>query len=362
MSKPVNPMAIGGFTLGALALLVAGLLIFGGANLLNAKKARFVVFFDSSLNGLEKGAPVKMQGVKIGTVTDIKLEFESKTARIFKPVVVEIDRDSFASSDGEPDELSADPKDQKLSVDRLVKEGFRARLEMQSLLTGLLDVNFAAYPDRPAQFTGLQYQGLIELPSIPATTDELRVTAEEMAEKLRTVPLDKIVANFIATLDEIRNLLGSDEMKRSNVALAKTLEGMDRTIATLNQNLEPILKESKMTVTHANALMQDSRSMVDDVHREVKPVLASVEKLVADADKTLAGADKATAAAAIALDTATAALNKAQSTLATVDGAVGPDSTLKEALFSIRDAARSLKNLTDYLERHPESLISGKDH
>jgi len=341
-------MAIGGFTIGALLLLVIGLLIFGGGQYFNADKIRYVIFFDSSLNGLEVGAPVKMQGVKIGTVAEVKLELDPKTARVYKPVVVEIDRKSFVGMEGRPEEISNDPKRQKANVDKMVKEGFRARLEMQSLLTGLLYVDFGIYPDKPAQYTHIDYQELVELPCIPTTVDELRSTAEDMMQKLRTVPLDKMVADFSETLREIRNLLGSEEMKRSNLALTKTLEGMEKTMAMLNQHLEPILKESKATITSANALVQDSRSMVNDVHRDVRPVLA--------------GAEKSMSAATSALDSANATLQKAQSAIVTVEGAVGPDSTLNETLIALRDAARSIKNLTDYLERHPESLIAGKDH
>ena len=346
MSKPVNPMAIGGFTVGALVLLVVGLLMFGGGQFFNADKIRYVIFFDSSLNGLEVGAPVKMQGVKIGTVTEVKLELDPNTAKVYKPVVVEIDRKSFVGMEGRPEEISNDPKRQKANADKMVKEGFRARLEMQSLLTGLLYVDFGMYPDKPAQYTRLNYQGLVELPCIPTTVDELRSTAESMMEKLRDVPLDKMVADFSETLREIRNLLGSKEMQRSNAALTKTLEGMEKTLATLNQNLEPILRESKATVTSANALVQDSRSMVNDVHRDVRPVLA--------------GAEKSMAAATTALDTANATLQKAQSAIVTVEGAVGPDSALNETLLALKNAARSVKNLTDYLERHPESLVFGK--
>ena len=341
-------MAIGGFTVGALVLLVVGLLMFGGGQFFNADKIRYVIFFDSSLNGLEVGAPVKMQGVKIGTVTEVKLELDPNTAKVYKPVVVEIDRKSFVGMEGRPEEISNDPKRQKANADKMVKEGFRARLEMQSLLTGLLFVDFGMYPDKPAQYTRLDYQGLVELPCIPTTVDVLRSTAEDMMEKLRNVPLDKLVADFSETLREIRNLLGSEEMKRSNAALTKTLEGMEKTMAMLNQNLEPILRESKATVTSANALVQDSRSMVNDVHRDVRPVLAGVEKSMA--------------AATTALDTANATLQKAQSAIVTVEGAVGPDSALNETLVALKNAARSVKNLTDYLERHPESLVFGKGH
>ncbi len=355
MSKPVNPMIIGGFTLGALALLVAGLLIFGGSQLFDTNKVYLVIFFDSSLNGLEIGAPVKMQGVKIGMVQDIKLEIDQDTGKVFKPVVVEINRDSFVGLNGLVDEIDPEPERLRANVNKLVSEGFRARLEMQSLLTGLLYVDFGMYPEKPAQFSHIEYEGLIELPCIPATTDELRSTAEEMSGKLRKLPIDEIAHNLSSTLIEIRDLIASKEMKQSNVALSNSLQELQQALDTLNRNLEPILKETKATVVGANGLMQDSRSMVNDVHQEVKPVLAGAEK-------ALVNADKAMVAATTALDTATAALVRAQSTLKTVDGAVGPDSTLNETLVAMRDAARSLKNLTDYLERHPESVISGKDH
>ena len=355
MSKPVNPMAIGGFTVAALALLVAGLLIFGGGHLFDADKLRLVIFFNTSLNGLEIGAPVKMQGVKIGTVSEIKLEFDSDTAKVYKAVVVDIDRRGFAEIDGRTFVITNNRKRQQETLDRLVKEGFRARLEMQSLLTGLLYVDFGLYPDKPALFTGLGYQGLMEMPSIRPTTDDLRNTAEDLAEKLRALPIDKIAADISGTLGEIRKLLASEEMQRSNAALAKTLEGMAQTMATLNRNLEPLLRESQATVTAAHALAQDSRSTVNDARQQVKPVLAGAERALTTADRALADADKA-------MQAATAALDRAQSTLVTVDGAVGPDSTLNETLVAMRDAARSLKSLTDYLERHPEAVISGKDH
>jgi paraquat-inducible protein B len=57
-------------------------------------------------------------------------------------------------------------------------------------------------------------------------------------------------------------------------------------------------------------------------------------------------------------------LKQATQTLATVQDALENDSPLQQdlqtALREVAKAARSIKNLTDYLERHPESLIEGK--
>jgi len=341
MSKPVNPVAIGGFTVGALALLVLGLMLFGGGKLFSNNKIRYVVFFDSSLNGLDIGAPVKMQGVKIGTVTGISLQVDPSTGKVYKPVVVEIDRDSFLGPGGVPIHGSISHETQLKNRDLLVTKGFRARLETQSLLTGLLYVDFDRYPEKPALYANLEYQDLVELPCVPTTVDEIRSIAEEVVGKLKRLPLDEMIQNFGDTLKEIRNLVGSENTKKSTVALAKSLESMEKAMVTLNQNLEPLLKDTHQTVRDANSMVLDSRAMVQDFHRDMKPLLVATEKT---------------------LGSATAALDKAKSAIGTVEGTVGPDSTMNETLIALRDAARSLKDLTDYLERHPESLLSGKSH
>ncbi|MFM8332174.1 MAG: MlaD family protein, partial [Candidatus Methylumidiphilus sp.] len=181
MSKPINPAAIGGFTVGALALLVIGLLMFGGGQYFNQDKTRYVVFFDSSLNGLDIGAPVKMQGVKIGAVVSIALQVDARNGKVYKPVVVEIDRRSFLGAGGKPLPGTFSHEDQQQTRDSLVAKGFRARLETQSLLTGLLYVDFDKHADKQPQFSGVNYQDLVELPCVPTTTDEIRNTAEELA-------------------------------------------------------------------------------------------------------------------------------------------------------------------------------------
>ena len=112
-------------------------------------------------------------------------------------------------------------KEREANRDRLVAAGFRARLEMQSLLTGLLYIDLDLHPDKPPVFTGLEYHGLLELPAIPTTADEIRNTAEEMAKKLHELPLDEMVQDLSDSLREIKNFLSSRDLRKSRVALAK---------------------------------------------------------------------------------------------------------------------------------------------
>jgi paraquat-inducible protein B len=84
------------------------------------------------------------------------------------------------------------------------------------------------------------------------------------------------------------------------------------------------------TMVSTNTLMKD-----------FKPIVANTEKT---------------------LTAATAALDRSRDTMSKLDGAVGPESDLTETLEALKDTARSIRNLTDYLERHPEAVLTGKDN
>jgi len=74
MSKKANPTIIGAFVVGAIAIVTILILLLSG-NVLFKKEVQAIMYFDGSVTGLNVGAPVKFRGVKVGTVTDIKLIF-----------------------------------------------------------------------------------------------------------------------------------------------------------------------------------------------------------------------------------------------------------------------------------------------
>jgi paraquat-inducible protein B len=332
MSKPVNPYTIGAFLVGSLALLIAAILIFGGGQFLK-RKTEFVIYFDSALNGLNVGAPVKLQGVQIGTVKEISLELNQNTSRITKPVVVEIDPSIIMDSRGRPWQAAATLKQRKQNAKRLIDAGIKAQLQTQSLLTGLLYVEFNFFPDEPVKLTNLNYKDLPELPSIPTTADQLKNTADELLTKFRKLPIEDIVNDLSATLKEVRDIATSDELKKNRAVLTKTLQDTEKLVANLNRNLVPLVNNMNGTVT-------DTRTMVQQFTREMRPVLTSTEKT---------------------LSTATSVLQESKHTLNSVDAIAAPNAPLWQSLEALRDAAQSTKDLTDYLERHPDSIIYGKE-
>ena len=151
--------------------------------------------------------------------------------------------------------------------------------------------------------------------------------------KFRQLPIEDIVNDLAATLKEMREIATSDELKKNRVALTKTLNETERLVASLNQNLSPLL-------INMNGTVVDTRTMVQEFTHEMRPVLLSTEKT---------------------LNAATDVLKESKLALGSVETLTATDAPLWQSLESLRDAANSTKTLTDYLERHPDSIIYGKE-
>jgi hypothetical protein len=66
-----NPKLIGAFVVGAVALVVIGVLLLGGAKFLTEKRT-FVAYFEGSVKGLNIGAPVEFQDNLMETSTRLR--------------------------------------------------------------------------------------------------------------------------------------------------------------------------------------------------------------------------------------------------------------------------------------------------
>ena len=71
MSEKTRYFKIGLFTLVSLSLLGVGLIMFGAGSALEPPPVLVETYFDGSVQGLDIGALVKMNGVKVGKVKDI---------------------------------------------------------------------------------------------------------------------------------------------------------------------------------------------------------------------------------------------------------------------------------------------------
>ena len=95
MASKASARAIGGFVIGALLLTLVAIGLLGSGNMFR-QTFNFVSFFDGSVAGLEAGAAVRLRGVRIGQVNDVRLAIpgEDRARTEFQiPVLYEIDKD-----------------------------------------------------------------------------------------------------------------------------------------------------------------------------------------------------------------------------------------------------------------------------
>jgi paraquat-inducible protein B len=339
VSKQANKTAIGGFVVGAIALVVAGILIFSGSKFL-VRTETFVMYFEGSVKGLNVGAPVIFRGVKIGSVKSIVMRYDPKTLKVQIPVLVEIIPANVDTRGIE----STDPKSQ---LERLIEMGLRAQLGSQSFVTGQLQIELDFYPDEEARLVGNLLGTDEAYPEIPT----IQSSFERMTKKVEKLPLDEIANKLSSSLAGIDQLVNSPELPEMIHALKLTLNDTRKLINNVDAQIKPLATSIDKTVKDFGKLARDADKQIEPLGSGMKATVKDVQKLVNDIDKkTLPQID--------------ATVKDIQKTFVDADDLVDEDSKLvyemENALMEISAMARSMRELADYLKRHPESLLRGK--
>ncbi|MDX2433678.1 MAG: MlaD family protein [Desulfobacterales bacterium] len=338
MSKEVNKIVIGGFVIGGIGLAVLAVLVFGSGKFFQ-KKSTHVLFFEGSVKGLNVGSPVKLRGVDIGMVKDIQLTINSDELEFFVPVYVEIFGDRISVL--EEEKVGQFKKHE--TVDILVNEmGMRAQLQMQSLLTGQLFINYDFYPETPIRKIGLEKK-IYEVPTIPTTLQMLTETLEQIVNDIRKVNFQGIVENISKTFQGANEMMNSSDLRESAANLNIALQDMQKFIkkadvlaGNANSRVDSIADSFEST-------MDDTRKLMNNIDSRVEPVASDMEN---------------------ALAVVQSSFEKAETLLVEAQKMISENSNLRREIMmtleSMSDASRSMEELTDYLQQHPEALIRGK--
>ena len=344
MSKRGNPKLIGGFVLGAVALMIVGLLAFGGGQYF-ASKDKAVLYFAGSLAGLDVGSPVTFRGVKVGTVNKIVIQYDIRQQKLRIPVYIELDPAKFQIVSGTRSGVN---------IKELVQRGLRARLQIQSLVTGQTSVDFDFYPDTPIHLVAVATDEL-ELPTLPSDIDLLKANLSSLLEKLSKLPLDKISSALLKAIDS------ANGMFQDTRAVVKQAGGL---VGDVDAQVKPLTDSVMATSTDASQMLQEARKRLE--LREGEPlqnlniVLLQGRKLVDDLDRDLA---RLIGPALQVLAKASTALDQAQSFLLAAQRVISPSSPiyfeLNSTLTEFKSAARAVRIFAEYIQRNPNALLTG---
>jgi len=182
----------------------------------------------------------------------------------------------------------------------LLERGFRAQLKTGNLLTGKQIIKLDFFPEAPPAALAME-DGVAVFPTVPTPMEEISTKFMNILEKIDGLPIEQIGNDLRDTVHGAKQIAQSPEILES--------------------------------IRNLNATLEETRLLVSDLRTTVTPQITNV-------------------------------LEEARQSLANAEQMLDADAPLQvkmnSALEEIGGAARSLRLLMDYLERHPESLLRGK--
>ena len=328
MSKKANPTIIGGFVLGAIAVIVAAVAVFGSGKFFS-RHPRAVAFFQGNIQGLTVGSKVNLRGVEVGSVSSIQLDLDVKTMEPIIPVYMEFDPDRLRIPHGtfsEAELLKQEPL--KLAITK----GLHARLATESLVTGQLVVELALDPNEPRRFTGAD-PSTVEIPTTESDFDKLK-------KALTALPLDQLTASALRLLEDADRLVKSDEIPKLLTSLLSVSENLNALVAGTRDDLPKVVGDLR-ELTHSTG-----------------ETLASAKTALTTANQLLAGDVRE--AVRVAIGT----LQKTEKVITNSNSLLAPDSPqrydIDQTLRNLTATTRALRVFAEGLERRPNSLVVGK--
>ncbi len=182
-------------------------------------------------------------------------------------------------------------------LDQLVSQGLRAKLDRDPPLIGGYRVALEMIPGAPKESMNIA-RSLPEIPTAPEGGG-----LESIVNRVKNVPIKQIGQNVLEITRHIDEVVSSPKLKDS--------------VAELDAALKTV-----------NSAVEDVAPKVDKLVTTLRDTAQELDRASATAQKTMGGAASQTG--------------------------------LQETLREIKEAAEAVRSLADYLDRHPEALISGR--
>ncbi|HEY4044549.1 MAG TPA: MlaD family protein [Rhodopila sp.] len=266
-----------------------------------------VVFHAQEAGGLEPGASVTLQDKRVGSVTRSTLQYDAADGQLNTVATLAIEPADIELAGNGSWGAEAKPQMDTL-LHRLVEQGLRARPGSTIPLVGGKGVQLAFVPGAPPVSLG---SGPIpDIPTGPASDIGGTMAAvNSVATKINAMPLDQIASEIHDATQRIAALSSSPQVAQSLLRLERSLANIEDVTRDTKVQAAPLLAELRRTASEAQSTLTAARGLVGN-------------NLLAQTQPDTSG--------------------------------------LGNTLYELNRAARSLRELADYLSRHPEALLRGK--
>ncbi|MBQ7456506.1 MAG: MCE family protein [Desulfovibrio sp.] len=328
MASSHTKIAIGAFTLGGIALFLLALLTLSGGGF-GKESTEYVLYFKGSVSGLSVGAPVVFRGVPLGKVTKINMVYDQQSSTITIPVYIQLDETSIVGLSGE----KFSEAEHENIIKHMVQNGLLASLQIQNLVTGQYRIELDYH--KIANDSSADIPKPISpnnIPTMPSPIDTLQ-------KSIKSLPMQQIALNLNKILGSLDKALGDGtELNQAIASFHKTFDTFNQTLTTIQTALtDSPIKRS------AEASLANVQSISTIIHRELPTLLGSLESTMQNLSQTSERLKR---------------ISSVAEQLFAVNAPVMQD--IRRLFKESAEAARSLHNLAEMLNRNPEALLKGK--
>lgn len=257
----------------------------------------YVMSFDGAVGEIPIGAPVKLRGFAVGEVKQIALHYDPATGAIQTPVVVGLDPDRFHIEGTQSNNVQPPPVF-NVVLQRLIEKGMRGRLVQNPPLIGSYAISLDFVPGASAASlnTGLA------MPVIPTVSGG---GFGSIVTRVNKIPIDQIANNVLEITKHVDSIVSSPDLRNSIKHLDHTLAELQTTIRNTGPQITDLVHSLRQTGDQLDAAASTAGNVLGD-------------------------------------------------------NPANQDRNVRAALYEVTEAARSVRSLADYLDRHPEALVKGR--
>ena len=268
----------------------------------------YKVVFDATGGGLADNASVELAGKRIGTVQNTQLLFDPATGSAQEQATVDLEPSQMHMINGEKWDHPRQQMDALLN--KLIGQGLRAQLGSSIPLVGAKEIDLAfvasqsnttLLPGNPPQIPSQSGGGGIE---------GIMTSMNKITGKLDSLPIDQIAENIRTITKKAADLAQSPQLQQSLENLDKSAANIEQVTASAKQQVPEIIRQLRGVADQADATIKSARAL----------------------------------------------LNNQSGVTATGLQTAG----LSQTLYQLSQAAQAVRQLADYLDRHPSALIRGR--
>jgi paraquat-inducible protein B len=191
---------------------------------------------------------------------------------------------------------------------------------------------------------------------------------EEIARVLGKLPIEALAYKALDAIEGIERMINSTEMKEGFSALTKTMTHIEELAVNTNREIVPLAADVRVLIQNVGELANKTDRVIGEVGDDFIQTFVGAKTLLENMDITLENFNNRISPVSgeikIAAEAAQNALDQANKTFLALENITRRETPMGYQVYNALDelaaAARSIRNLTEYLERHPEAFIQGK--